>query len=84
MHRHMSWVRLLEDAIVELAQGTEVYKIYNVTEADAGVYACVVGTDVAHAHLVAHLEVCIFEYRMPDFRPYNPYIGYHIGTYNIC
>ena len=27
------------------------------TEADAGVYACVVGTDVAHAHLVAHLEV---------------------------
>ena len=27
------------------------------TESDAGVYACVVGTDVAHAHLVAHLEV---------------------------
>ena len=57
LHRHMSWVRLREDAIVELAQGTEVLKIENVTEADAGVYACVVGTDVAHAHLVAHLEV---------------------------
>ena len=71
MHRHMSWVRLLEDAIVELAQGTEVYKIYNVTEADAGVYACVVGTDVAHAHLVAHLEVRISVYCLPDFRPYN-------------
>ena len=57
LHRHMSWVRLKEDAIVELAQGTEVLKIENVTEADAGVYACVVGTNVAHAHLVAHLEV---------------------------
>ena len=34
-----------------------MYKIENVTEADAGVYACVVGTDSAHAHLVAHLEV---------------------------
>ena len=42
---------------LSIPQGTEVYKIDNVTESDAGVYACVVGTDVAHAHLVAHLEV---------------------------
>ena len=51
------WQILSAMSIYLTPQGTEVYKIDNVTESDAGVYACVVGTDVAHAHLVAHLEV---------------------------
>jgi hypothetical protein len=57
LHRHTSWVRLMGDDIVELSDGRESLRIDNVTEADAGVYACVVGNDEANFQEVAHLEV---------------------------
>ena len=57
LHKHTSWVRLTEDNIEVVADGTEVYRINNATTDDAGVYACVVGTDVAHFQSVAYLEV---------------------------
>ncbi len=57
LHRHTSWVRLLEGDIVELASGTEAVTIVNASESDSGVYACVVGTDEAHFQEVAYLKV---------------------------
>ncbi len=48
LHRHTSWVRLMEGEIVELSEGTEAFTVENATEEDAGVYACVVGTDEGH------------------------------------
>ena len=44
VRRYMQWVRLHEDRIEELVDQTEVLTIYNVTEEDAGHYACTIGT----------------------------------------
>ncbi len=54
---HTSWVQLLDDDIVILDDGTEVLHIENATHEDSGLYACVVGTDVAYIQAVAALEV---------------------------
>ena len=57
LSRHTSWVRLLDDDFIVLAEGTEAITIMNASLSDSGLYACVVGTDEAHFQEVAHLNV---------------------------
>ena len=56
----VSWVKLdqEEGGFEELsAEGSEVLEIENITMADNGLYACVVGNKVAYAEAVAYLNV---------------------------
>uniref|UniRef100_A0A0K2V482 receptor protein-tyrosine kinase n=1 Tax=Lepeophtheirus salmonis TaxID=72036 RepID=A0A0K2V482_LEPSM len=57
LHKHILWVRLVADSILELSNATEVLTIDNITLSDAGMYACVVGTGSAHVEYVAYLSV---------------------------
>ncbi len=55
-----SWVKLeqnFQEGFVVLAEATEILEIENVTFADEGFYACVVGNEVANVQAVAFLSV---------------------------
>lgn len=65
LREHTSWVRIVEEDLIVLAEGTEVLRIDNVTENSQGLYACVVGTDVAQIQALAHLTVV--EHPLPTY-----------------
>ena len=57
LRRYMSWIRVKEEEIEILAEGTEVYRVDNVTYEDQGLYSCVIGSDDVYYEDEAYLTV---------------------------